>query len=876
MLMEQHARELVRMGRQAEWTLAQTEAYAAANVGDVVREAWFMTDVNRLMMAAIHAEDPLPVPYLEPLLACVRAEHARRDAVESPPPELEEVQTRQASRHVHDMIMAMRCEIGVTDAGEDRLPPPNLCANCLDVVRELQSGVVPLQLPPLDAEHGADACPAATLIALQQRMRRMLSLSQPLQAWLDRKGFVLQKKPEDARSMAEATTHTSFRGGNFCVPYEYNHEFFVRMVYGMMRQERYFFIEKRGVGNSATTFKFHIDLDMVQPDSQPANTLYVLRVVRAIQFTLTTLFPNAPFDMLRAYVLFAPAKTRASRASSTSSASSNAPRAAAADASAAAAEASRIADFRTSPQELLDVLCSKRRRGTQDAQEMSYTTHVYFPMLIVTRIVARSIREACIHNLNRLVGSRAAPFNAWNDVFDLSVYEDNGLRMYGSDKWKKVCEECGGARRDREHVCFRCHGAGGHPTDRLYRPRFVLDGVRDAQAEEAWLVSCMDAELMLHTADGPVQYEAAMVEARVHFDRQTCALCEPVAIAPEACSSLTDLVLNMTQHLYHACNWTEMYRVTRNWYYAMMMFSIQVPSLCPPSPGYRARSGLTDISAFTRALDSDRASRAQREIELLSSDAKPTKRALHAVGYDRDRGLQLAAKAEQDFDKAYDLFAGSSAIARSVDEKPSTRRFALVCYLFRHLPTPELKERYGSLTVRRLVTIWEGEASSLIANRSDVTLPALLVNVQGPNSRYCHNIRKEHGSNNIGFLICQRGITQVCYSDKSRPEGACCERVGEHRRFRFSTALSELPAAIAAELFQGLIMFQNSLVRSTVAIAQSLATSAAAATDGQAVERRVLQRFESNSEQMRASGGVAASSANALAAALASAKKARF
>jgi hypothetical protein len=61
--------------------------------------------------------------------------------------------------------------------------------------------------------------------------------------------------------------------------------------------------------------------------------------------------------------------------------------------------------------------------------------------------------------------SERESFNKWDDVVDLSVYEDNGLRMVGCRKIG-ICKTCKN-KKEAKLTCEMCEGVGKKDENRI-------------------------------------------------------------------------------------------------------------------------------------------------------------------------------------------------------------------------------------------------------------------------------------------------------------------------------------------------------------------------------------------------------------------------
>jgi len=97
--------------------------------------------------------------------------------------------------------------------------------------------------------------------------------------------------------------------------------------------------------------------------------------------------------------------------------------------------------------------------------------HLVFPKLWVTIETAKKLRILFIEKLIDTFKERES-YNKWEDVVDLSVYEDNGLRMVGCRKIG-ICKSCKN-KKDIRELCQKCSGVGKIDENRIYKPVSVL------------------------------------------------------------------------------------------------------------------------------------------------------------------------------------------------------------------------------------------------------------------------------------------------------------------------------------------------------------------------------------------------------------------
>jgi len=97
--------------------------------------------------------------------------------------------------------------------------------------------------------------------------------------------------------------------------------------------------------------------------------------------------------------------------------------------------------------------------------------HLVFPKLWVSIETAKKLRILFIEKLIYTFSEREN-YNKWDDVVDLSVYEDNGLRMVGCRKIG-ICKGCKN-KKEAKVSCEMCEGVGKKDENRIYKPVSVL------------------------------------------------------------------------------------------------------------------------------------------------------------------------------------------------------------------------------------------------------------------------------------------------------------------------------------------------------------------------------------------------------------------
>jgi len=111
--------------------------------------------------------------------------------------------------------------------------------------------------------------------------------------------------------------------------------------------------------------------------------------------------------------------------------------------------------------------------------------HLLFPEIFVTASQALDMRETVISECTRVWGFRSAPFNAWTDVVDGSVYNKAGLRMLCARKGEP-CKDCKSKKADE--VCASCSNSRRLDQGRPYFPLACFNGrgLRDKQKEQEY------------------------------------------------------------------------------------------------------------------------------------------------------------------------------------------------------------------------------------------------------------------------------------------------------------------------------------------------------------------------------------------------------
>lgn len=139
------------------------------------------------------------------------------------------------------------------------------------------------------------------------------------------------------------------------------------------------------------------------------------------------------------------------------------------------------------PENALKVIvcgCSPVLSESKGIQLYRHGYHILFPEILLTCDIAIDIRERILMEFTSKYGKRPI-INPWADVFDLSIYRGNGVRMVGSRKMAP-CSKC---KRKRGNLCAECSGEGCVDVGRVYYPVLVVgkDGKEDKEELERLL-----------------------------------------------------------------------------------------------------------------------------------------------------------------------------------------------------------------------------------------------------------------------------------------------------------------------------------------------------------------------------------------------------
>jgi hypothetical protein len=116
--------------------------------------------------------------------------------------------------------------------------------------------------------------------------------------------------------------------------------------------------------------------------------------------------------------------------------------------------------------------------------------HLVWPDIWISVDNAKKLRILFIEKLILTFGEREV-FNKWEDVVDLAVFEDNGLRMVGCRKMAP-CKSCKNKKEFREN-CESCDGSGKKDENRIYSPKAVI-----GNCERTYFSSISNFHVMLN------------------------------------------------------------------------------------------------------------------------------------------------------------------------------------------------------------------------------------------------------------------------------------------------------------------------------------------------------------------------------------------
>jgi hypothetical protein len=242
-------------------------------------------------------------------------------------------------------------------------------------------------------------------------------------------------------------THLLMDGGILHVPMDENEQFLKVLGEHLDTGIKNFVTERR-----TPTFVMHADLDILEPSNNPMTLERFTHYAPDIQSVIRDLF--CPLDDRKW----------------------------------------GIKDYRTGKgfDRLSMLVCFAPLKGDVEKDGQMWTktgVHLVWPWIRVTSDQAMLIRSAWLQHFEKKFGLRGE-HNGWEQVFDLSVYQGNGLRMVGSDKIE-ACPTCKG-RAAKDKICPSgiCNGhTGKYVANRIYRVVDAYDGKRGKRSPKLLTVA---------------------------------------------------------------------------------------------------------------------------------------------------------------------------------------------------------------------------------------------------------------------------------------------------------------------------------------------------------------------------------------------------
>lgn len=229
-------------------------------------------------------------------------------------------------------------------------------------------------------------------------------------------------------------THLLMDGGNLKIPEDVMDEFYMRYAESVKNEENNYVVEQR-----TEFFPFLVDMDIIENEKiQPQK---IREYITLIQQVLKEFFQEAP-------------------------------------------EKSFV------------VIVCERKCTFLGEQGTKHGIHFVFPNLIVNSEIALLIRNAVILKATTMYGMRKAT-NTWSQVFDITVFKGNGLRMPGSRKMVN-CETCKGYKH--RNWCPECNGRGKNDVGRVYQLTMIVDGDGGMNNEELEKLQCDMESLVKKTS----------------------------------------------------------------------------------------------------------------------------------------------------------------------------------------------------------------------------------------------------------------------------------------------------------------------------------------------------------------------------------------
>jgi hypothetical protein len=257
----------------------------------------------------------------------------------------------------------------------------------------------------------------------------------PLKKWILSNKFYI--KTTDTKEKKSSATHFLLDGGIWGVPKERYPEFLNLLAIDLQNGEKHYICENR-----TSVFKFICDIDMYEESE--VSTDQISRIIMPIQEVVTEYFGEKKVIICGA-------------------------------------------DSKTVTKTFSD---GTGGFGQKEINLVKTGFHLVWPDIWISVDTAKKMRILFIEKLTELFGEREN-YNSWDDVVDLAVYEDNGLRMVGSRKIA-ICKSCKNKKEFREN-CVSCEGYGKKDENRIYSPKLVL-----GPCEKTYFGSILNYNVMLY------------------------------------------------------------------------------------------------------------------------------------------------------------------------------------------------------------------------------------------------------------------------------------------------------------------------------------------------------------------------------------------
>jgi len=282
----------------------------------------------------------------------------------------------------------------------------------------------------------------------------------PLKRWVLTNKYYI--KTTDSKERKAAATHFLLDGGIWGVPKEQYPEFLNLLAVDLQNGEKHYICENR-----TPVFKFICDIDLF--DDAVISIEQISKVVSVIQEVVTEYYGEK-----KVVVCGADSKTVKKTVSETDG------------------------SF-----------------GQKEIELVKSGFHLVWPDIWITTETAKNLRIHFIKKIIEKFGERES-YNTWDDVVDLAVYQDNGLRMVGCRKMA-ICKSCKNKREFRD-TCLTCESTGKVDENRVYTPKAVLGNCEKTYFSSIANYSVMLYELSIYNyndnPETPVLKEIPVVEQK--------------------------------------------------------------------------------------------------------------------------------------------------------------------------------------------------------------------------------------------------------------------------------------------------------------------------------------------------------------------------